>query len=471
MNLRLTALDGLRGGPRRGRLANAFVREEQAGLTYALWGRLLVLGILAIWVLAVLPAERSLAYVAVILVFAALGAIPHAMRSAGIGGFYWTAAFLTLDVALLTYVLVVPTPMFGDQWTPQLNLRLPNFLYLGVFLVGMALSYSPALVLWTGGATMVAWSVGVIWVAALPESMAFTSVELLDTGRFTPEERINLLLAPEYVALTKWHNQLVFLALITVLLAITVWRSRRLVQRQVTTEAARANLSRYFSPNLVDQLAASDGALDRVESREAAVMFIDIVGFTDISERVGPDRVMAMLRSFHRRIARTVFDHGGTIDKYIGDGIMASFGTPLTGPHDATNALRCAYAMIREVAVWNLKRAERGAEQIRIGIGIHHGEVVTGNIGDERHLEYAVIGDTVNVASRLERLTRELGSPIVVSAELVRAVQREADAAVDLLSPLTEDRTTTVRGRKQPISVWRLNGDVTPSDTVASAQV
>ena len=469
MNFRLSAIQGLKGASRPDRLVQAFAREERAGLAYALWGRLLVLAILAVWVLATLPAERSLAYLAVILVFAALGAIPHAMRSAGIGGFYWTAAFLTLDVALLTYVLVVPTPMFGDQWTAQLNLRLPNFLYLGVFLVGMALSYSPALVLWTGGATMVAWSVGVIWVAALPESIAFTSVELLDTGRFTPEERINLLLAPEYVALTKWHNQLVFLALVTLLLAIAVWRSRRLVQRQVATEAARANLSRYFSPNMVEQLAAADGALDRVDAREAAVMFIDIVGFTDISERVGPDRVMAMLRSFHRRMARTIFDHGGTVDKYIGDGIMANFGTPLAGPHDATNALRCAYAIMREVAGWNEKRAGRGAEEIRIGIGVHYGDVVTGNIGDERHLEYAVIGDTVNVANRLERLTRELGSPIVVSAELVKAVGREADAAADLLSPLAEDRTTTVRGRTEPVSVWRLNGEVGAGE-IAAAQ-
>ena len=402
--------------------------------------------------------------------FAALGVIPHVLRRAGVGGFFWTAAFLTLDVTLLTYVLVVPTEIFGDHWTPQLNLRLPNFLYLGVFLVGMALSYSPALVLWTGGATMVAWSVGVIWVASLPDSVAFTSVEMIDLGVFTPEERIKLLLAPGYVGLTKWHNQLVFLALITVVLAIAVWRSRRLVQRQVATEAARANLSRYFSPNMVEQLAAADGALDRVDAHKAAVMFIDIVGFTDISERVGPDRVMAMLRSFHRRMARTIFDHGGTVDKYIGDGIMANFGTPITGPHDATNALRCAYAMIREVAAWNAKRVARDAEQIQVGIGIHFGDVVTGNIGDERHLEYAVIGDTVNVASRLERLTRELDSAIVVSAELVEAVQREADATVELLRPLAEEHETTVRGRTKPVAVWRLADNVGGVDEPGGAR-
>ncbi len=135
---------------------------------------------------------------------------------------------------------------------------------------------------------------------------------------------------------------------------------------------------------------------------------------------------------------------------------MANFGTPEAGPHDASNALRCAFAMTREITKWNKKRQGRGAEAIEIGIGLHFGEVVTGNIGDEHHLEYAVLGDTVNVASRLERLSRELKSQIVVSSELVARVRDEYGSSGELLQSLAKDSTTVVRCRKQPVSVWRL---------------
>ena len=102
--------------------------------------------------------------------FALLGAPPYLLARRGIGGTPVTAGFLLLDAAILTYILIVPPSFYVDGWTPQLNLRLPNFLYLGVFLVGMALSYSPALVIWTGIASIAAWSAGFLWVANLPDS-------------------------------------------------------------------------------------------------------------------------------------------------------------------------------------------------------------------------------------------------------------------------------------------------------------
>ncbi len=136
-------------------IAAAFAREERSGLVYALWGRLVVLGALLIYVLTTLPAERSLNYTALIALFMALGAIPHLARRWGFTWIGWTIAFMLLEVAILTYMLIVPPPFLVETWTPQINLRLPNILYLGVFLVGMALSYSPALVVWTGTAAIV----------------------------------------------------------------------------------------------------------------------------------------------------------------------------------------------------------------------------------------------------------------------------------------------------------------------------
>ena len=125
---------------------------------------------------------------------------------------------------------------------------------------------------------------------------------------------------------------------------------------------------------------------------------------------------------------RQVFAHGGTLDKYLGDGLMATFGTPTAGRQDASNALDCAVAMVAEVKAWNAGRVEHGEVPLQAGFGIHYGEVVLGNIGANR-LEFAVIGDTVNTASRLEALTRSLKVPLVVSDALVQQVLREERAA------------------------------------------
>ncbi|MGP1395837.1 MAG: adenylate/guanylate cyclase domain-containing protein [Inquilinaceae bacterium] len=435
-------------------VGDAFQREERAGLAFALWGRLLVLGFLTVWVLSTLPAERSVPYAALLGLFMALGVAPYVLRRLGFGSWLWTAGFLTLDVALLTYFLVVPAPIF--ELTPQLNLRLPNFLYLGVFLVGMALSYSPGLVIWTGGWSILAWSAGVLWVVGLPESVAYTSVQMLDSGLFSRDEITALLLDENFVSLTAWYNQTIFLVLVTLILAVTAWRSRRLVRRQVMAEAARANLSRYFSPNLVDDLARSGESLDRVAVQKVAVLFVDMVGFTRQTEAMPPDRVIALLREYHGRLARVVFAHDGTVDKYIGDAVMAHFGTPRTRDDDPVRALACARAMLAEIDAWNRERHERGDPPIEVGIGLHCGEVVVGNVGDSRRLEYTVLGDTVNVANRLEALTRELDARLIVSDVVASEARDAVGSDPALMHGLDREADRTLRGRHTPVSIWVL---------------
>ena len=117
-----------------------------------------------------------------------------------------------------------------------------------------------------------------------------------------------------------------------------------------------------------------------------------------------------LLRDYHDRLGQAVFDNNGTLDKYIGDGLMATFGTPDPGPQDAANALQCAMDMIASLEDWNAERIGEGKAPVRVGIGLHYGAVIAGDIGNERRLEYSVIGDTVNIASRLEHLTRNLNS-------------------------------------------------------------
>jgi adenylate cyclase len=433
-------------------LSEAIAREEHAGLAYMFWARLIAIAILAGWALT-LPFERSGFYLLTLAAFALLGAPPYLLARRGIGGLLVIAAFLLLDAGLLSYILIVPTPYAVDGWTPQLSLRLWNFLWLGVFLVGMALTYSPALVIWTGIATVTAWSAGYLWVANLPGSLPHTSSEILSRG-LGSEAVIGEYLDPRSVSLTTLQYQIVFLVLVTIILTLTVWRSRRLAHRQVAAEAQRSALSRYFSPNIVRELSTSGGALDRPTMQLVAVLFADMVGFTAISERLSPEALVELLREFHGRLARVVFAHDGTIDKYIGDAIMVHFGTPRPQTDDPVRALACAAEMIAEVGRWNAERERAGDEPIGVGIGVHYGEVLVGNIGDARRLEYTVLGDTVNVASRLERLTRETGTHLVVSDDLVRAVHRCGVEPSTLIKDLRRDQTRTVRGRREPVTIW-----------------
>ena len=130
-------------------------------------------------------------------------------------------------------------------------------------------------------------------------------------------------------------------------------------RRRQAAERARNNLARYFSPNVVELLAAQDEPLGAVRRETVAVLFADIVGFTQMAETMPPEAVLAMLREFHARMTAQIFASGGTVDKYIGDGIFAVFGVPTPGPKDAANALACAEAMLDALEHWNEEREPR----------------------------------------------------------------------------------------------------------------
>lgn len=438
------------------RLRKGIASEEIAGLKLVLYARFSVLFVLFVWAIISSRSEYAIVYAAILALFGLLGTIPLILDRYGYEIRRKILVFFTIDVALITYVLMVPGTMFPSTLTPQFNLQLPGFLYLCLFVVGMAVSYSPLLVLWTGIVAIFCWSVGMLWIIGLPESIVYSLAELLDPTRFTDEERVAITSSRLFVSITHWYNRILFLALVTMLLTLAVWRSRRLVARQIQSESARANLARYFSPDIVDQISRSDANLQEIENKEIAVLFVDIVGFTELSERLGPNGTIELLREFHSRLGRLVFEHKGTIDKYIGDALMANFGSPVTRKDDATNALRCAFAIIDEISSWNEIRARTAQDPVSIGIGIHFGEVVTGNIGNDRHLEYAVLGDTVNLASRLERLTRNFHTQLVVSGDLVEKAKAEGVGAEELLVNFQNEADATVRGRKKGITVWRL---------------
>jgi len=234
-----------------------------------------------------------------------------------------------------------------------------------------------------------------------------------------------------------------------------IGKLREIERLRAAAERARANLSRYFSPNIVEILAAQDEPLGAVRRQMVAVLFVDIVGFTRMAERMAPEAVVTMLREFHERMTAEIFACSGTVEKYIGDEIFAVFGVPTPGPADALNALRCADRMLETLARWNAERVAAGEPQLAIGIGLNYGPAVLGDVGSKHSMSFTVIGDTVNAASRLQALTRSLGTPLVVGDPLVEAARNAADEAVaSLLARLQDQGEQTVRGRAGPIRVW-----------------
>jgi adenylate cyclase len=258
---------------------------------------------------------------------------------------------------------------------------------------------------------------------------------------------------PNYVSVLKYQNEIIVFLLVSAGLALLVRRSRTLVAERATAERARGNLARYFSPKVVDTLAERDEPLGRVRRQAVGVLFADLVGFTTMAEEMTPEEVMALLRDFHGRMEEEVFRHGGCLEKFIGDALLATFGVPDTGRRDATDALACARGMLAALTTWNLEREAAGLRPLQIGLGLHYGPVVAGDIGSRRSMAFATVGDTTNVTSRLQSLTRELGVRIVASGALVASVEREA-ADPALLLGLTSRGPTVLRGRDAPIELW-----------------
>ncbi len=229
---------------------------------------------------------------------------------------------------------------------------------------------------------------------------------------------------------------------------------RDALDQRLAAETAKANLARYFSPDMVDELANMTDPFAAARECQAAVMFIDIIGSTALAAQQGAEPTFALLREFYDRMASAVFDADGSVDKYLGDGLMANFGARTDSGQDASNAIRCALAMQVAIAELNQAQADQDLPSLAIAIGIHYGPVLIGNIGNEQRLEFATLGDTVNTAARLEALARPLEAQVVVGEDLVNAVRAEGGEA--LLADFIQHGEETVRGRDEPMRIWIL---------------
>jgi len=222
---------------------------------------------------------------------------------------------------------------------------------------------------------------------------------------------------------------------------------RRQFEASITAATARDYVTNLFgqhvSPQVVDRLLAA-GSTTSSDTRKVAVMFVDIRGFTAAARARTPQEVVDRLDAAFAVLVEIVDRNGGIVNKFLGDGFLALFGAPLDDPEAPRRAVTAAREMLAAIEQHNV----RSDWPLRIGIGVHLGQVVAGNVGSPRRKEYTVIGDTVNLASRIEGLNKEFGSQLLISDTVRQAIGQDVDAI-----PLGD---VPIRGYEQPVRVWRL---------------
>jgi adenylate cyclase len=312
--------------------------------------------------------------------------------------------------------------VLAQHMEPQLIFGFwPPLLYF-VFIVLSTLRLDFWLSLWTGA------------VAAVEQFALAATLLPIDPAGGRPEE-----------TLIYHFSRSVMLMLAGVAAAIVARTLRQQFENSVAATAARDRVTNLFgqhvSPVVVEQLL--DAELQSAK-RTVCVMFLDIRGFTAMTRTRSADETVTLLNDFFAEMIEIVDRNNGFINKFLGDGFLALFGAALADPAAAANALGAGRAMLLAVDDWNRNHPGRA---LKVGIGIHIGEAITGSIGSPRRKEYTAIGDTVNLAARLEQLTKETGARLLLS-EPVRAAAAASDA-IDL-------GLLAVRGYDEPVRVWRL---------------
>jgi adenylate cyclase len=433
-------------------LVEALDDNKREGMRLAVYARWAAMVIIAVMLIFVIRRWEVLYYHAILAAFALIG---YLMLQVGrTGRSRPELALIFCDLVLMAFTIAMPNPFDDFEWSGPMQLRYEGFSYFYVLLAIAVLSYSWRTIVAIGTWTAVIWSLAVLLIWWQPPAF----VELSDAVKAATAgyPQIQEMIDPQALLLTNRIQEIVVFFIVAGILAVSAWRWNRLVLRLAATQRERTNLARYFSPNVVEELSHNDDPLKQVRMQDVAVLFVDIVGFTRYAEAASPQEVIVTLRRFHALMEAAVFAHGGTLDKYLGDGLMATFGTPSTGTDDAGNALKCARAMVKIVRQWNESGERKGVPPIRVSVGLHFGKAVLGDIGGNR-LEFAVIGTTVNVAARLEALTRDYGASIVVSEALIDKLTREPGFNAESLSDLQDMSALEVKGIAEPVAARMLH--------------
>jgi adenylate cyclase len=329
-----------------------------------------------------------------------------------------------VDMALLTVTIWGFHIEYGQP--AAFYLVAPTFAFFFIFFARRTLSFSPAYVLLAGACAALGWLALLLYALGAPGGM-----ELVTRDYVEYMTAAKILIGGEV-------DNIVSLLLVSLLLALAVSRSRQLLEQAAAVQAAAAQMARYFPPEVAEQLIWADELLKpgEGEAREAATMFIDLRGFTRLTPLLTPKELIALVGEFQHLAVPIIQRHHGAIITYLGDGIMVTFGAVRATQTYAADALRCTEALIDSLGRWVNESCARGDCAPEVGIGVDVGTVICGTIGEEGKFEYAVLGDPVNRASKLQAHTKEAGvRALTTRAALEKArAQGYADARCQVLA-------------------------------------
>jgi adenylate cyclase len=324
--------------------------------------------------------------------------------------------FLGLSAVVDLGVLMLLIWSFHLQYSQPaaFYLKAPTWGYVFIFIAVRALRFEPRYVLVAGIAAMTGWAALVAYAMLADPAAPITR----DYVQYMTSATI--LLGAEF-------DKLLTIALVTAILALALHRGRELLIESARDAQAARELARFFTPEVARRILAAEPALEPGEGelREAAVLQVDLKGFTNLIAPLSPNQALGLLTAYQARAVPIVRRHGGSVDKFMGDGIMATFGTAEPCPTYAADALRAALELATMARDW---RSQEVAP-LPISIAVVSGEVVAGAVGDADRLEFTVIGHPVNLAAKLEKHTRIEDVSALTTATTLRTAQRQGFAA------------------------------------------
>jgi adenylate cyclase len=342
---------------------------------------------------------------------------------------------IVADMALLLG-LIWSFHLQYDQ-PPAFYLKAPTLLYVFIFIALRALRFDARFVLLAGGVAALGW-LGLALYAAFA-----------DPGGMPLTRDFRVYMNSPMLLWGAEIDKMISILLVTGLIALSIVRARHMLFRAVVERAAARDLARFFAPEIAQRIVGAERAIRAGEGeiRQAAAMFVDLRGFTALSRALDANALVMLLTEYQARLVPAIGRNGGSVDKFMGDGIMASFGAMSDDPAYAANALAAVDDLMAQADIWIEECRARGLPVTGVGVAVASGPVLVGAVGDSTRLEYTVIGETVNLAAKLEKHTK---------TEKVRAL---ADAATYDLARAQgyarelERRRSSVAGVEGPVDL------------------
>ncbi|MGF1624022.1 MAG: adenylate/guanylate cyclase domain-containing protein [Alphaproteobacteria bacterium] len=353
--------------------------------------------------------------------------------------------FLMLSILIDIGLLMTLIWSFHLQYQqpPSFYLKIPTLLYVFMFIALRTLRFEPRFVVAAGLTAATGWGVLVAYAAldgASPTTVTHSFVEYMTMNA--------ILIGAEF-------DKIISILVVTAILVVAQVRARRLMVQAVAEGQAAADLSRFFDRGVASRIRSAETEIVAGEgkARDGAVMFVDIRGFTSFADRCDPTTLIRLLADYQALVVRAIQAHGGMIDKFLGDGVMATFGIASDRGGYAADALRAAEATLAAIDDWNAERRLQGQPPLTVNAAVAAGRVIFGAVGDVTRLEYTVIGGAVNLAAKLEKHAKRERVRVLVTADAYTIACRQGYAPA---GPVEMRRQRRVEGIAQPVDLVAL---------------